>query len=218
MQDAARIEAVLTSHPDIEKDDDGGYVWVDRDGEREEDLGSFTVGGGQLVFHADSEDLAERGRLMIERAAGAAIRYVGIHTGEVDDAEGDDGVPPLTPEVEAKVLDRYYDGHYRRWLDGALPALAGLSPRKAMHVPSLRPQVAALLRGIDDRWKQAREAGGFAYDAGWLWEALGLAPDGADAAAPVIDLPRRHRRRPAPRGEQAGFGWERPGDGDPPEA
>ena len=100
---AARLETVLTSHPDIEKDDDGGYLWVDRDGTREEDLGTFTVGAGQLVFHADSEELAERGRRMIERAAGAALRYAGIHAEEIDGTDGDDDdAPPLPPEVTAE--------------------------------------------------------------------------------------------------------------------
>jgi len=210
--DAERLEAVLTSHPDIEKDDDGGHVWVDPDGG--EDLGTFTVGGGQLVFHADSEERSERGRRMIEGAAGAAIRYAGIHVEEIDGTDSDDDeIPPLSPEVEAEVLNKHYDTHYRRWLDEALPELDRLSPRKAALVPSLRPRVAALLREIEQGWDRAREADEFAYDAGWLWQTLGLAPGGPEAAAPVIDLPPR-RSRQAPRAEQTGFGWEEPGGGD----
>jgi hypothetical protein len=205
VKDAGRLEAVLDSHPDIETDDDGCYVWMD--------FGTFTIEDGRLIFHSDSEDLAERGRRMIEHAAGDAVRYAGTRTEEPDVAEDDDEAPPVPPEVEAEVLNRHYDAHYRRWLDEALPALAGLSPRKAAQVPSLRPQVAALLREIEDRLQRAREAGEFAYDARWLRETLAVAPDGRDAAAPVASEVRRRRRRRAPRAAQTGFAWEEPEGG-----
>jgi hypothetical protein len=81
---------VLTSHPDIEKDPGGGYVWVDREGEGKEPLGTFVMGAGRLVFHADSEELAQRGRRMIEGVAGAAIRHAGIQVEEIEDADGDE--------------------------------------------------------------------------------------------------------------------------------
>jgi hypothetical protein len=94
--DRALLMGVLAAHEDIEEDEDEDtYLWVDRSGdEEEEDLGAFTLEDDRLIFHAADDDLAERARRMIERAAGGCIRYVDTYPEAIDDDEEEDDADP----------------------------------------------------------------------------------------------------------------------------
>ena len=62
-----------------------------------------------------------------------------------------------------------------RWLDDSIPALAGLSPRRAARMPKMKPRLVALLKELEHHEQHRPEAQRF--DVGTLWRELGLDPD-----------------------------------------
>ena len=73
----------------------------------------------------------------------------------------------IMPSVSATV------GYYRRWLDMALPALGGKTPRAAVETKAGRARVRELLDELE-RMDARRPAHAPAVDVGWLRRELGL--------------------------------------------
>ena len=82
----------------------------------------------------------------------------------------------LSVEAEEKLKEKFFDQHYREWLDSPLPALKGKTPRQAaktkagiQHVTDLlKDMVNAELRAV----KQGRKT--TPYDFDWLFSELCL--------------------------------------------
>jgi hypothetical protein len=83
-------------------------------------------------------------------------------------------VPEVPPEVKAEVLGRFYEEHYRKWLDEPVPALGDRTPRHAATLKTVRPKLVTLLKDFESRAERQRRAGEAAYDFGWMWKELGL--------------------------------------------
>jgi hypothetical protein len=84
-------------------------------------------------------------------------------------------MPEIPPEVQAEVLGRFYEEHYRKWLDQPVPALGDRTPRHAAKLKTVRPKLITLLKDFESRAERQRRAGEPAYDFGWMWKELGLA-------------------------------------------
>jgi hypothetical protein len=81
-----------------------------------------------------------------------------------------DKMPEIPPEVQAEVLGRFYEEHYRKWLDQPVPGLGDRTPRDAAKLKTVRPKLITLLKDFESQ----RRAGEPAYDFGWMWKELGL--------------------------------------------
>jgi hypothetical protein len=102
VRDEHALVAALECHPDLRRQDDGSYVWLDRprrfskpiktappaqetytlesrsyteSGRGRRTMGTFVLERERLVFEATSRPRAERGRRFLEDVAGDAVRY-----------------------------------------------------------------------------------------------------------------------------------------------
>jgi hypothetical protein len=82
---------------------------------------------------------------------------------------------PTQPEMLAALRD-FKQAHYREWLDESIPALDGLTPRKAARTAKMKPRLVALVKDIEHGEQKRPEAERF--DVAVLWRELGLDPDG----------------------------------------
>jgi hypothetical protein len=78
------------------------------------------------------------------------------------------------PDVQAEILGKLYEEHYRKWLDEPLPALGNRTPRHAAQLKTVRPKLIALLKDLESRSERNRRAGEPAYDSGWMWRELNI--------------------------------------------
>lgn len=207
VKDPAAVETALAGHPDLHRQDDGSYVWLEDaaprrkrtaragpaievtsmrlDGEEapRRSLGVVVPGPSRLTFETTSKPRAERGRAMIEARAGAAVAYRATTYEDVGQAlERRRDRPPrpseIPPEVQAELAGQFYEQHYGKWLDEPLPALNGRTPREAASLKSSREKLISLLKAMENTSTRARREGRPAYDFGWIWEELGLARPG----------------------------------------
>ncbi|MBI2527311.1 MAG: SEC-C domain-containing protein [Candidatus Rokubacteria bacterium] len=182
IRDREALERALASHPDLDRHDDGSYAWHEPGGGEEfrRSLGWFILRDDRVVLETTSQQRAERGRALLEALCGEAVRHRATSLESVERAlERRPAKPPreadrVPPEVEAEVLGAYYDKHYRDWVDTALPALGGQTPREAAGSKTSRPRVIALLKDMESLSARDRLEGRPAYDFGWMWAELGL--------------------------------------------
>ena len=182
VHDRAALQAALANHPELERQDDGSYAWLaekaDEAGFRR-GFGTFVIEKARVVLETVSSQRAERGRALLEAAAGPAVVYRATSSEGVQRAlerrparrmRPEDEVPPAAAEV----VQAFYERHYRGWLDEPLPALDGGTPREAASRKSARPKVIALLKDMENHSARERLEGRPAYDFGWMWGQLGL--------------------------------------------
>jgi hypothetical protein len=187
VHDRPALEATLADHPGLERQDDGSYAWLaekaDEAGFRR-GFGTFVLRKGRVVLETVSRQRAERGRALLEAAAGPAVAYRATRSESVQralerrpprPARPEDEVPP---EAAAEIVQAFYERHYRAWLDEPLPALDGRTPREAASLKSARPKVIALLKDMENLSARERLEGRPAYDFGWMWGQLGLERSG----------------------------------------
>ena len=75
------------------------------------------------------------------------------------------------PDEEKKEMIRcFLDQHYRKWLDLPIPALNGISPRKASCDRKMRPKLLHLLVRMEGI-PSTVDSG---YDTSWIWKELGI--------------------------------------------
>ncbi len=183
IRDRDALERALDGHPDLARQDDGSYAWHEpetADGFRR-GLGAFVPSRGRVVLETTSRERAERGRAFLEALAGGVVRHRATSLESVAEAmrrrrperpaSREDEIPP---EVAAEVVGAYYERHYRGWVDTALPALGGKTPREAAASKAGRPRVVALLKDMESHSAREQLAGRPAYDFGWMWGELGL--------------------------------------------
>lgn len=174
--------AALDRHPDLVADPDGGYRWVeDMRDDFTRSLGHMTLEGGRLSLDVTSRQRADRGRALLEKAAGDVIRHRATRYEGVESAMKARGSPsamrletPVPPAEAAALLAEFKRSHYRGWLDVPLPALGGRTPRHAARLKTVRPRVIDLLKELESHETRAATSQSPAYDFGWMWRELGL--------------------------------------------
>jgi hypothetical protein len=184
VRDRERLDAALSGHPDLDREDDGGYVWLEDAPEFRRGLGRFVPSGDRLVFETQSEKRVERGRQFLESLVGDAVRFRVVEYEDPERAmervaasprERPAAAEAVPPEVEAQVVGEFYERHYRGWLDDAVPALGNRTPREAARLKRVRPKLVSLLQEFENMSARQRLEGRPAYDFGWMWGELGLA-------------------------------------------
>jgi len=146
-------------------------------------LGQFRVRGDSLGLTANSLARGERGRALVEEAAGSAIRHRGATHEDmrrrVQQSLREENEPlgqreEVPPEIqEALVLD-HMGRYYRKWLDESVPALEGRTPREAAKDKALRPRLVDLLHDLDLMYQRSLAMRAPAYDPSWIWSELAL--------------------------------------------
>ncbi|HET7502373.1 MAG TPA: MbcA/ParS/Xre antitoxin family protein [Kofleriaceae bacterium] len=199
ISDEAAVRARLAELPELEAAD-ADYVWLRPEtsdpGVGRTVLGHVRVSSDALVLETMGQGRRERGKQLLEQALGALMTHREDTTEAPDAAFG----PAAQRSVHARghvpdraeraVIAEYLQDHYRRWIDEALPALGGATPRQAARTPDGRRQVEELLKDIENT--SLAMPGGDGIDFGVLRRELGLAPE--DDA----DLTYDAERAPAP--------------------
>jgi hypothetical protein len=142
-------------------------------------LASVKVAGDQLELSVNSRHRLESARALIEPRLSGLLGEPDITLKSVEDglAESGEEPPPrrsVSKRVEREVMQRFLDGHYRRWLDEKIPALGGRSPREAAREFDGREQLVELLKELENREAHRARETGAGYDARWLWRELGI--------------------------------------------
>lgn len=143
-------------------------------------LAGFALSNGRLVVSVNSRRRLERVRALIEPLLAGLVGEPEIDAKSVDEmmAQKRDAPAPsrrtVPKHVERKVMKRFLDDHYRKWLDDKLPMLGGKSPREAARDFDGREQLVAVLKDLENLEARRKRNTGFGYDALWLWRELGI--------------------------------------------
>jgi hypothetical protein len=184
LADRDAVTKKLAERDDIVDQDDGSYVWLETAGGFQRSVGAIVLEKDRLVFETTSKKRAERGREFLLELLGDAVRFRAISYEDVSQAlkrqpkEAKSQPDEISPEVKAEVLGQFYEEHYRKWLDEPVPALGNRTPRHAAGLKTVRPKLIALLKEFEGGSERQRRSGEAAYDFGWMWEELGLTPEG----------------------------------------
>jgi hypothetical protein len=162
-----------------------------------------------LTVEANSVERGRRARELVERLAGAAIRHRGtthedvrrqVIEGVTASALGgsNEGVESaaLDPGVAEALVLEHFSRHYRAWLDEAVPALDGRTPREAAKSHDLRSRVGDLILGLEGMYERALKDGQPAYDPSWMWAELGLQTEADPSEPPPLAHERVAERVP----------------------
>lgn len=178
-KDGTQVRAALDDAPELEQNSsEDGWIWRGEDGAGPQPFPTFLkLRGGHLVVEAFTQKQARRCRTLVERVCGAAVEHRSTVHEDLGQKAMRDGPPPpreVTPEEESLTLE-HYEEHSRKWLDMDIPALGGLTPRRAARgAMRERDRLATLLGDITHQYEQALLQQDPAYDPTWMWEALGM--------------------------------------------
>ncbi len=181
--DAEKLTAALNSAKDLERDqDEKAWMWHGRGKSKDQVilLGALRVEGERLVLETASAERAAKGRALVEKKAGGAVRY--RLTSRQDPgqalAAAENGFPEASeppPEEIFQAVSEQYERHYRGWLDEEIPALDGHTPRRAAAMPALRPRLVEMLKDLENLYQKALGSGQPGFDPSWMWAELGIA-------------------------------------------
>lgn len=77
-------------------------------------------------------------------------------------------------EVEEYLMKEHYRKHYTKFLDDAIPALNGMTPRKAAQSEKMRPHLISLMKGHIHQVDRMSKERGFLISIDWVLDELGL--------------------------------------------
>jgi len=186
VRDREALLAAFGRHPDIEREDDGGYAWLEDAPGFRRGLGRFVLEKDRLVFETQSEKRVVRGRAFLDSLAPDAVRFRLVEYEDPERAmkrlaaspKHESPAEQVPPEIQAQVVGEFYEQHYRGWLDQPIPALGNRTPREAARLKRVRPELVALLQEFENTAARQRLEGRPAYDFGWMWGELGLPRQG----------------------------------------
>ena len=146
-------------------------------------MGDVELEADVLELEANSPQRAQKGRALLEPVIGpfvgepvVASRTLAETIASRPADEGPASASGLSPEEESAVVRDALDRHYRRLLDGPVPMLGDLTPRKAAKTRDGREKLVDWLKLHGNA--AAREEPGSpmaSYDMSCLWEELGVA-------------------------------------------
>jgi len=192
--DPGAAAEALAGRKDVEYDEDNDeYVWLREGGGRVPMpggpvvLGRIACTADGLTLQVNSAERFARARAWLTKLPGVTFRDVRTRGPEELMAEAATerdrpaGRAPseVSPEMAAG-MQEMLEGHYMRWLDMPLPALAGRTPRETCRTAAGREQVAAMIRTIP----QPTGGAPVTVPRQAMLEALGLADGPPAAAAP----------------------------------
>jgi hypothetical protein len=128
------------------------------------------------------------GRALLEKKLGRLLRHVEDRFETIEEVrrrmerEGPGGALKHQPQrlnspIEREIVLQAKAEHYAKWVDAALPALEGRTPREAVGTEEGRRAVRDLIRGIENLEERERKTGGPALDLTDLRRTLGMTED-----------------------------------------
>ena len=169
-------DAVAAALDSVYQRDDDASLWREMtvldDGD-EVVRGTIRLDGDELVVESSSE--LRQDRLIDTIADLVAITEVEDDEYDLDDGEGVGALTDLEalPDDVRRALEVTIGGYEVRWIDDAVPALGGLTPRQALDDPTRREDLFALLREMRSR---TPPAGGVGMSADRIEALLGIHP------------------------------------------
>lgn len=167
------VIAALRALPDVDGDSTNGkFIWVNPDGTV---LATITLDAARGELFAQSKARLDAAQALLREHLPEQVRYLPAVIEDPWQAAGDfDGeIEPQDPALLDAMHD-CLDDYYEDWLDTAIPALSGKTPRKAVRSKKGREQVVELLKQMEQM--EARKPPEEQYDFLWLWDELGLEP------------------------------------------
>ncbi len=150
-------------------DDDIKIFTIDIGG-RSNISGTIEVDDERIDIAAYSLEMLERAKSIIEKELEGLILHLedkakGMESYTEKNRKADAKLNRLPPGVKSKKeLDKKLEEHYAEWIDLPLPALDGLTPRKAAGTAEGRKMLDIVLRELENIYKLARERGEPYYD------------------------------------------------------
>lgn len=144
-------------------------------------LGNVALAERALSLSVNSAARAERGKAML---AAVLAELVGVPLTEIQTVEQLKAAPPtrkqpdaeIPPELQEQLVHAMLDKQYRALLDEPVPMLGNVSPRAAARSARGRRNVAAWLKHVENRSRNAPNPTDpmATYDFTWLWQELKL--------------------------------------------
>ena len=178
--DGARVREALEACAELDGDDDDTWAWIEPAGGMMRSLGTVTLTAKRCVLETFSEARGKRGRKLLEEILGGAAKHRSTVVEDVWAAVERHGRKPakaekeIPPELEQEIVGQFLEKHYREWVDIALPALKGFTPREAARTKAQRPELVALIKQLESSMAAERKVGRPAVDVSWMWEELGI--------------------------------------------
>ena len=146
-------------------------------------LGGVELKAKTIEMSVNSQVRAEGGRQMLEKLLEGLVGFPLMERqtlkkvlDEQTDAPLDAELPPIDPEERRRIVHEAMDRHYRAQLNEPIPALGGLSPRKASKSAKGRQKLETWLKRLENQnARHESEHPMASYDTTWLWEELGMA-------------------------------------------
>jgi len=151
VRDAARLIQALGRSGELERaDGEGPWHWLGANREGQPvSLGTLNLEGATLTLETNSAARGARGRALVEGLAGEAVVHRATSHEDLTQPllealrSPRDSAPPRpdSEEIPREVLEDltldHYARYYRQWIDEAVPALDGQTPRTAARDPAL---------------------------------------------------------------------------------
>jgi hypothetical protein len=146
-------------------------------------LGTVELKDKMLVFEANSQQRAERGRTMIEPVLGNLVDEPLIEARTVAQLMASRPAEEsrvlssgLSPEEERAVIQEGLHRHYMNLLDEPVPMLGNITPRRAAKSAKGREKLVTWLKLLENGAARHGDRSPMAdCDLSWMWEELGVA-------------------------------------------
>jgi hypothetical protein len=142
-------------------------------------LGNVELKEGTVSLSVNSTARAERGRIMLANALGG---HVGAPLTEIQTVEQmkaashpiNSPAAEIPPEAQTELVHAMLDKQYRALLDEPVSMLGDVSPRAAARNTRERRNLAAWLKYLENRSRNAPDQSDpmATYDFTWLWREL----------------------------------------------
>ena len=148
--------------------------------------GSLTLTQAELFAFCLSQERMDALVALLEDRLGSLVRFKTSRRTPLKAPVLDEERPKkdaLPKELEAQIIGKHLDEHYRRWPDLPVPALRGLTPRQAVADPATRPLLEELLKDFENSEERQSRDGRPVYGIAKLRADLFR----EDAAGPAVE-------------------------------
>jgi len=144
-------------------------------------LGEVLLGQDEMMIRTMSKRLFSFAKKMVARYWGDSLEFTRecivdvakqMAHRQADGREDRNDTMPL--EVRQKMADEFYREHYERFFDDELPALDGMTPRKAAQNARMRPRLIGVMKQHITGIERFNKTEGTSVNIDWVLKELGL--------------------------------------------